>query len=152
MTTHQAMPTREKEGTQSPLSRVRERAGVRVSRARALRSTSTDAEKCLWTHLRNRQLLGYKFRRQHPIGHYFADFACIECGLVVELDGGQHADQANYDHARTIALQGAGFHVLRFWNHDVLQQTPVVLTQILQYLQTDPHPNPLPHAGEGVKI
>jgi len=81
-------------------------------------------------------LLGYKFRRQHPIGRYFADFACIECGLVVELDGGQHTDQANYDDARTVALQGAGFQVLRFWNHDVLQQTPAVLTQILQHLQT----------------
>jgi very-short-patch-repair endonuclease len=136
MTITQPMHSRDEEGTQSPLSRVRERAGVRVSRARGLRSTSTDAEKCLWTHLRNRQLLGYKFRRQHPIGRYFADFACIECGLVVELDGGQHTDQANYDDARTVALQGAGFQVLRFWNHDVLQQTPAVLTQILQHLQT----------------
>ena len=73
------------------LSRVRERAGVR---ARALRRQQTEAEALLWRHLRSRQVLGLKFRRQHPIGPYFADFACIDIGLVIELDGGQHADDS----------------------------------------------------------
>jgi very-short-patch-repair endonuclease len=76
-----------------------------------------------------------KFRRQHPIGKYFADFACIECGLVVELDGGQHAAQINYDNTRTAFIQQAGFEVMRFWNHDVLLQTEAVLEQIMGKLQ-----------------
>jgi len=90
----------------------------------------------------------FKFRRQRPVGPYFADFACIEAGLVVELDGGQHAGNAAYDDARTRFMQSQGFRVLRFWNNDVLSQTAVVLEQILLACQ-NPHPNPLPQAGEG---
>ena len=120
------------------LSRVRERAGVRVERARQLRHNQTDAEVLLWKHLRDRQLLGLKFRRQRPIGPYFADFACLEAGVVIELDGGQH----NEDHAlaqdqeREAFMRQAGFTTLRFWNHEVLTQTEAVLEKILLTLQT----------------
>lgn len=121
---------------ENSLSRVRERAGVRV-RARALRAASTDAESLLWSKLRDRQMLGLKFRRQRPIGPYFADFACLETGLVIELDGGQHAqsDAAVHDERRSAFLADQGFFVLRFWNHDVLTQLDVVLTRIFQVAQ-----------------
>lgn len=126
----------------NPLSRKRERAGVRVDvsapvqNARALRQSPTTAEQLLWHHLRNRQLAGAKFRRQHPLGPYILDFVCLEHGLVVEVDGGQHADpQAQaYDQQRSAWLQQQGLQVLRFWNHDVLQQTHEVLAQLLQAL------------------
>ncbi|WP_204366345.1 endonuclease domain-containing protein [Comamonas sp. B-9] len=122
------------------LSRSRERAGVRadvkVQQARALRQASTTAEQLLWRHLRNRQLAGAKFRRQHPLGPYILDFVCLEQGLVVELDGGQHADlQAQaYDQQRSAWLQQQGLRVLRFWNHEVVQQTNEVLARVLQAL------------------
>ena len=122
------------------LSRKRERAGVRadvsVQQARALRQASTTAEQLLWRHLRNRQLAGAKFRRQHPLGPYILDFVCLEQGLVVEIDGGQHADlQAQaYDQQRTVWLQQQGLRVLRFWNHEVVQQTNEVLARVLQAL------------------
>ena len=117
------------------LSRVRERAGVR---ARALRRQQTEAETLLWKHLRSRQLLGLKFRRQHPIGPCFADFACIEIGLVIELDGGQHADEgaAAQDTARALCMAAAGFTTRRFWNHEVLQQTAAVLETIAHCAST----------------
>ena len=130
-----------------PLSRERERVGVR---ARALRKTATDAESMLWFYLRDRRLGDFKFRRQRPIGPYFADFACLEAMLVVELDGGHHADATEYDQRRTQFMQRQGFRVLRFWNNDVLTQTAIVREQILLALRADPHPDPLPLAGEGV--
>lgn len=136
-----------------PLSRVRERAGVRV-RARQLRTQSTDAEKLLWSRLRNRQLAGWKFRRQYPVAVYFADFACVEARLIVELDGGQHgrSEEQASDARRSAALAAEGFMVLRFWNHEVLKQTEAVLQAILNFLEgKNPHPGPLPRAGEGVK-
>ena len=116
-----------------PLSRLRERARVR---ARALRSSATDAEAQLWHHLRDRRLGGYKFRRQRSIGPYFADFACLEAKLIVELDGGQHAGALAYDEARTRFMETEGFRVLRFWNNDVLTQLDLVKEQILLALQT----------------
>ena len=117
------------------LSRVRERAGVR---ARALRRQQTEAETLLWKHLRSRQLLDLKFRRQHPLGPYLADFACIEIGLVIELDGGQHADEgaAAQDTARARCMAAAGFATRRFWNHEVLQQTAAVLESIAHCAST----------------
>lgn len=138
------------EGAPDSLSRERERAGVRVQNARALRHHATDAEQLLWRHLRARQLDGCKFRRQHPVGLYIADFACVEKWLVVELDGGQHASESGLGHdtARTRFLQSEGWHVLRFWNHQVLTELPAVLQVIAQALST-PHPRPLPPAGEG---
>jgi len=121
-------------------------------RAKQLRTNATDAERLLWQRLRSRQLAGYKFRRQHPIGPYFADFACVEARLVVELDGGQHVTPEGLlsDERRSAALAAQGYVVLRFWNHDVLQQADVVLERILCGLaQVGPHPGPLP-GGEGV--
>ena len=119
------------------LSRTRERAGVRV-RARALREGQTDAEALLWSRLRDRQLSGLKFRRQRPIGSYFADFACLEIGLVIELDGGQHTDGDSvvYDQKRSRDMASLGYQTLRFWNHDVLLQTEAVLEKILQFADT----------------
>lgn len=120
-----------------PLSRARERVGVRV-RARALRQGSTDAEALLWSRLHARQLGKLKFRRQHPIGCYFADFVCVEIGLVIELDGGQHAEDAglSYDQKRSDDMTTLGFQTLRFWNNDVLLQTEAVLEKILQVADT----------------
>ena len=133
-----------------PLSRVRDRVRVR---ARELRSTSPDAKRKLWSRLRDRRLGGFKFRRQHHVGRYFADFACIEAGLIVELDGGQHfePDAVQADARRTTDLNAAGFHVLRFDDRQALVESEAVLQAILNWLQTThPHPNPLPQAGEGV--
>ena len=149
------------------LSRERERAGVRV-RARALRHGQTDAEALLWSKLRSRQIGGLKFRRQHPVGPYLADFACIEFGLVIELDGGQHgeAEMIVLDEKRAGHMADLGFQTLRFWNNDVLLQTQAVLEKILQFAGTlTPTLSrkrareqegldasiqfPLPHAGEG---
>lgn len=139
----------EDQGAAGPLSRERERARVR---ARALREAPTDAESLLWFHLRDRRLANFKFRRQRPIGPYFADFACLEAKLVVELDGGQHVEAAAYDENRTRFIEAQGYRVLRFWNHEVLTQTDAVRERILQALQEDnPHPSPLPQAGEGAR-
>lgn len=102
--------------------------------ARALRNAGTDAERHLWQRLRGSQLGGYKFRRQYPINGYIADFACVEARLVVELDGGQHAEQVGYDNVRSRALMLSGYHVLRFWNHDALRDTDAVLEEILRHL------------------
>ncbi|MET0893023.1 MAG: DUF559 domain-containing protein [Pseudoxanthomonas sp.] len=99
--------------------------------ARTLRNTATDAERRLWQHLWLKQLAGYKFRRQVPVAGYIADFICCEVRLVVELDGGQHVERAAYDQQRTIALQRAGYRVLRYWNDDVLLRTSSVLEDIL---------------------
>ena len=105
------------------------RPGQKRNRARRLRRSMTDAEHRLWFHLRNRALMGCKFRRQHPIGPYIADFACIEHRLIVEADGGQHAD-SGADRDRTRFLASCGYRVLRFWNNDVLARTDAVLEQI----------------------
>ena len=98
-----------------------------LTRARELRKNSTDAEKYLWQKLRNRQLEGYKFKRQVPIGHYIVDFLCVSANLIVELDGGQHAEQQAYDDKRTALLTSKGFTVVRFWNNEVLENIDGVL-------------------------
>jgi len=107
----------------------------------------TDAERKLWWHLRGLRAAGTHFRRQATIGPYFADFACHECRLVIELDGGGHmeADRAIADAARTRFLESRGYRVLRFWNNDVLKETEAVMTMIYQALQdragtAAPHP------------
>jgi len=104
--------------------------------AKTLRQSSTDAEQLLWNHLRARQLGGLKFRRQYPFGVYVLDFVCLEKHLVIELDGGQHneLEHLQHDQKRTLWLQAQGFEVLRFWNHEVLQQTSDVLARVLQAL------------------
>ena len=107
--------------------------GVR-ERARTLRREQTEAEHKLWQRLRGGQLDGAKFRRQHPIGRFIADFCCLERGLVVELDGAQHAQRAEQDRERTAFLEGAGYRVLRFWNGDVLRRQEAVLKVIARVL------------------
>ncbi len=98
--------------------------------SRQLRSKMTDAESHLWRRLRGRQIDGLKFRRQHPIGKFILDFACIEMKLAVEVDGGQHGEMLISDNARTEWLKQQGWRVLRFWNNEVLQNTEDVLEQI----------------------
>lgn len=101
-----------------------------TNKARALRKSQTDVELLLWQQLRNRRLCGYKFSRQFPIDPYVADFACIELKLIIELDGGQHASQINYDIQRSLFLEQRGFKVIRFWNNDVIENTAGVLEVI----------------------
>jgi very-short-patch-repair endonuclease len=93
------------------------------------RRQSTDAESLLWSHLRSRQLEHAKFVRQLPIGSHVADFACRSLMLVIELDGGQHAD-SHADAARTRAIEAFGYRVIRFWNNDVMANTDGVLEMI----------------------
>ena len=104
-----------------------------VDRARKLRRSSTDAEKRLWRALRE-QLPQYKWRRQMPVGPFFADIACLAEKLVLELDGGQHAEATSYDQKRTHFLETQGYRVLRFWNNDVLSNTDGVLASVAEYL------------------
>jgi len=108
-----------------------------VEFAKSLRKNQTGAEAKLWSRLRNRQLAGRKFRRQFPIAGYAADFACIEAKLVIELDGGQHADAAMYDSRRTSEFEACGFFVLRFWNGDVLKDVEAVMATIHAVLAPD---------------
>ena len=114
-----------------------------ISRAKNLRKNQTNAEKRIWHYLRDRRLCGYKFKRQVPIDNYIVDFVCIEKKLIIELDGGQHLEAIEYDNKRTSILNLLGFHVLRYWNNDVLCRINEVLQDIEQYLNL-PHPNPLP--------
>ena len=116
--------------------------------ARMLRRNQTEAEKRLWYRLKNRGLGGWKFRRQHAVGPYFADFACIEAALVVEIDGGQHQERTAQDRARTAFLEENGYRVVRFWNNDVLNNTDAVLQSILDALRPSPLPSPRKR-GEG---
>jgi len=104
-------------------------------RAKGLRKQLTDAERRLWYLLRGRRLKGWKFRRQHPVGPYVADFACLECRLIIEVDGGQHVQNQAADEKRSGYLRDQGFTVLRFWNSDVLNDTERVLEAILRELE-----------------
>jgi very-short-patch-repair endonuclease len=116
----------------------------RVSTARRLRQSQTDAERVLWLRLRDRRLNGLKFRRQVPIDRYVVDFFCAEAHLVIEVDGGQHAtaDETN----RTKFLEAMGYLVLRFWNNEVHENLEGVLESILNVIDRSepPHPTPLP--------
>jgi very-short-patch-repair endonuclease len=107
--------------------------------ARKMRKEQTDAEQLLWRLFRNRNFCGYKFRRQYPIGGYILDFFCNELNLAIELDGSGHADaeQSGYDEVRTNVLNGAGIRVLRFWNHDLLNNTEAVLEEIYRQLMKE---------------
>jgi very-short-patch-repair endonuclease len=111
-----------------------------VSRSRSLRQNSTDAEIRLWSMLRGRQLDGHKFVRQLAIGPYIADFVCREAALVVEVDGGQHAESAS-DAKRTAYLNAEGYSVLRFWNNEVLDGPDGVWHALLSTLGLNPSPD-----------
>jgi very-short-patch-repair endonuclease len=118
---------------------------------RRLRNNLSDAEQALWHLLRGRQIHGLKFRRQHPFGDYILDFICLENKLVIEVDGGQHGQQAEYDENRTQKLQAAGFRVLRLWDNEVLKEIESVKEKIwLMVEERESHPPPnLPLEGEG---
>ena len=107
---------------------------LKTTRARELRKTSTDAEKVLWSQLREKQLGGKRFRRQRPIGNYIVDFVCLEGRLIVELDGGQHQGSSDYDATRTFELNKLGFSVIRFWNNEVLGEMDGVKEAIVRAL------------------
>jgi very-short-patch-repair endonuclease len=98
--------------------------------AKVLRKRPTDAERLLWRHLRNRELGGWKFKRQYPVGPYIVDFICLEKNLVIEVDGGQHAENEEMDIQRSEYLNKMGYRVLRFWNNQVLVETEAVLNSI----------------------
>jgi very-short-patch-repair endonuclease len=116
---------------------------------RQLRRGTTETERRLWQHLRGRQMGGFKFRRQHPLGCYVLDFVCLEAGLVVEVDGGQHVDRADSDSARTRWLEQRGFQVLRFWNHEVWQHIEEVKAVIERALLLGSQPPSLPSPSQG---
>jgi very-short-patch-repair endonuclease len=103
--------------------------------ARKLRRDSTDAERTLWKYLRAHRMAGYKFRRQYVIEPYIVDIICLEKRLIIEADGGQHLEQESYDRTRTEYLELLDYRVLRFWNHDILRDTQVVLETIRSFLQ-----------------
>ncbi len=106
------------------------------TRAIELRKELTPAERRLWSRIRNDQL-GVNFRRQHAIGNYIPDFVCIEKKLVIELDGGQHLEQQEYDEERTGNLNLLGYKVIRFWNNDVMKNMDGVILTLLNALEDD---------------
>jgi very-short-patch-repair endonuclease len=121
-----------------------------LTNAKSLRSNQTEAEQRLWYHLRAHRFMDLKFKRQKPIGRYIVDFVCVERLLIIELDGGQHAEQVGYDQQRDAWLRGQGYTILRFWNNEVMQQLEGVLEQIRITIISKPSPPaPLPPAGEG---
>ena len=134
-----------------------------LTNAKTLRSHQTEAEQRLWYHLRAHRFMDIKFKRQKPIGCYIVDFVCVERRLIVEVDGGQHAEQLIYDQQRDAWLRVQGYTVLRFWNNEVMQQLEGVLEKIRLTLSPCPSPtsvrgeqskygsfiSPLPLSGEG---
>ena len=123
--------------------------------ARNLRRSQTNAERKLWSLLRDRRLAGFKFRRQHPVGPFIVDFCCTEVKVIVELDGGHHALTHDSDMARSGYLAGQGYRVLRFWNNEVLGNTSGVLERIVEALtlnRRSPLTLPSPQRGEGIGI
>jgi very-short-patch-repair endonuclease len=122
--------------------------------ARRLRRQQTDAERLLWSRLRDRRLDGWKFRRQFPIDCYVVDFFCADAHLIIELDGGQHAVRIGADAARKI-LQTMGYIVLRFWNNDVMRNIEGVREEIMTALgrspSDPPHPDPLPYGERDLR-
>ena len=121
--------------------------------ARQLRKNLTDAEKRLWQILRLRQVKGLKFRRQFQVGRYIVDFACPSRQLIVEVDGGQHAEQVEYDDERTKWLESQGFRVLRFWNNEIQMNLEGVKETIYNALgkKGQPPTLALPQKGGGEK-
>ncbi|NNJ28179.1 endonuclease domain-containing protein [Alienimonas chondri] len=105
-------------------------AESRTARARRLRRDAPRPERRLWTLLRDRRLKGLKFRRQHPIGPFYADFCCLRPKLVVEVDGASHDGRGDSDHAREAWIRDAGFAVLRVSNDDVLRDPEAVLIAV----------------------
>ena len=144
------MPKGIKDDPLSLRGRVRERGSDNLlPLAKGMRRKSSDAERLLWQQLRAHRLLGYKFRRQVVVEPYIVDFVCIEAMLIIEADGGQHVEQQSYDEQRTAHLESLGYRVLRFWNHEILNELDSVVSQIASELIRPPLPGPLPE-GEGI--
>lgn len=124
---------------------------VLLERARKMRKSPTEAENKMWNLLRNRGVLGAKFKRQHPCGPYILDFVCLERRLVVEVDGSQHADSLHEesDAERSTFLASHGFHVLRFWNNEVLEN-PEGVWEVIAAALEGPSPSPLPEGERGI--
>jgi len=127
-----------------------------LDNAKSLRSNLTDAEQKLWYHLRAHRFMGRKFKRQKPMGRYVVDFVCLEEKLIVELDGGQHAENVEYDHVRDSWLRSEGYTVLRFWNNELMNEMEGVLERIRLTLSNEaipsealsPSPSPTSVRGE----
>ncbi len=117
-----------------------------LDNAKALRKAQTEAEQKLWYHLRAHRFMRKKFKRQKPIGRYVVDFVCLEEKLVIELDGGQHADHVEYDQERDAWLKSEGYKVLRFWNIELMNEMEGVLERIR--LALSPSPSPTSVRGE----
>ena len=136
-----------------PNGRVRGYSKATLANSKNLRRQMSDAERKLWSVLRNRQLGGAKFRRQQPIGPFIADFVCQESRLIVEADGGQHS-QSSTDGRRAAFLESKGYRLLRFWNNEILTNLDGVAQVVASALST-PHPapaapeSPSPSRGEG---
>lgn len=115
--------------------------------ANQLRKRSTEAEKIPWNHLSNKQMEGFKFRRQQIVGRYILDFVCFEKKLAIEVDGGQHDTEKEKDCKRDHWLNSQGFEVLRFWNCDVFDSLEAVL-EVVRHKLLSPSPCPS-HQGRG---
>ena len=113
---------------------LKNKTSLTVKRSRQLRKNSTDAERLIWRHLRNKRMMGVKFRREQPLGRYIVDFISFSNRLVIEIDGGQHARQKEKDRIRDRFIRKAGFRILRFWNNEVLLNTEAVLEIIRRAL------------------
>lgn len=115
-----------------------------------LKSEMTEAEKLLWSKIRRKQLNGVKFCRQKIVGNYIVDFLSFEKRLIIELDGGQHASQTEYDSVRTKYLEEQGFTVIRFWNNEVLQRTDDIMNILWELTYSEvSSPQPSPASGGG---
>jgi len=128
----------------SPATRGMVGMGVRsvVAAARKLRRSSTEVERILWYRIRDKQIEDFRFRRQRPIGKYIVDFVCLDAMLIIEVDGGQHADAVLADAARTRFLESLGYRVLRFWNNEVIENLEGVLERIREALLQPAKSNP----------
>jgi very-short-patch-repair endonuclease len=133
------------------VGRILPRTKPITRKARELRGNLTDAERVLWHRLRGKQL-GVAFRRQYPVGPYIADFACTSLAIIIELDGGQHAERKGYDARRDAFLLSKDFSVLRFWNHEVMGELESVLAVIWREIESARQrlspSQPPPHTGE----
>jgi very-short-patch-repair endonuclease len=129
-----------------------------LDNARTLRRTMTDAEQKLWYHLRAHRFMGRKFKRQKPIGRYVVDFICLEDKLIIELDGGQHSENMEYDQERDSWLRSQGYTVLRFWNNELMNEIESVLERIRIAIDNEAgasetlSPGPSPVNGRGDEI
>jgi very-short-patch-repair endonuclease len=129
---------------------------IPVNLAKNLRKKQTETEALLWSKLRDRQLMGLKFRRQQSIGNYVIDFACMDKNLLIEIDGGQHNtnEKMEKDADRTLWLEEKGYQILRFWNNDITDNLDGVIEVILHSLiqKSPPHSNSLPRRREDYRL